>query len=228
MHTLLQDLRYSVRQLIHSPGFALTAVVSLALGIGATTAVFSVVWAVLMNPYPYAAPDRMVHMKLRDKDGQDRDFGLTGQQWQVIRHSPVVEDAFMTDGWSLTVTGHDLPEDVQGVYSTSNTFHFLGVPPALGRGLLPSDAIDGQDPQPVAVLSYKFWQRHFNWQPRCRGQDHAAGPQELHHRGRRRAAIHLGRRRCIPAAEGDAGSGALLPDELRLKPGVTHAARPPR
>jgi predicted permease len=104
----------------------------------------------------------MVHMKLRDKAGQERYFGLTGQQWQTIRHSPAVEDAFMTDEWSLTVTGHDLPEDVQGVYATSNTFQFLGVPPVLGRGLLPSDAIDGHDPQPVAVLSYKFWQRHFN------------------------------------------------------------------
>jgi predicted permease len=162
MHTLFQDLRYALRQLIHSPGFALAAVVSLALGIGATAAVFSVVYAVLMDPYPYAAPDRMVHMKLRDKAGQERYFGLTGQQWQTIRHSPAVEDAFMTDEWSLTVTGHDLPEDVQGVYATSNTFQFLGVPPVLGRGLLPSDAIDGHDPQPVAVLSYKFWQRHFN------------------------------------------------------------------
>ena len=80
MHTLLQDLRYSMRQLVHSPGFALAAVVSLALGIGATVAVFSVVWAVLMNPYPYAAPDRMVHMRLTDKTGQERYFGLTGQQ----------------------------------------------------------------------------------------------------------------------------------------------------
>ncbi len=162
MHTLLQDLRYSMRQLVHSPGFALAAVVSLALGIGATVAVFSVVWAVLMNPYPYAAPDRMVHMRLTDKTGQERYFGLTGQQWQVIRHSPVVEDAFMTDQWKLTVTGHDLPEDVQGDYVTSNMFEFLGVPPILGRGLLPSDAVDGHDPQPVAVLSYNFWQRHFN------------------------------------------------------------------
>ena len=143
-----QDLRYALRQLIHSPGFALAAIVSLALGISATVAVFSVVWAVLMNPYPYAAPDRMVHMRLTEKDGRNRYFGLTGSQWQVIRHSPAVEDAFMTDEWNLTVTGHDLPEDVNADYVTSNTFQFLGVPPALGRGLLPSDAVDGHDPQP--------------------------------------------------------------------------------
>jgi putative ABC transport system permease protein len=171
MQTLLQDIRFSLRQLFKSPGFALTAVLSLALGIGATTAVFSVVYAILMNPYPYAASDRMIHMRLLDDLQQERGFGLTGAQWQQMRKSPVVEDAFMEDDWSLTVTGRDLPEDVQGVYLSSNGFSFMGVPPALGRGLLPSDAIDGQDPQPVAVLSYKFWQRHFNGDPGVLGQN---------------------------------------------------------
>ncbi|MGA9241086.1 MAG: ABC transporter permease, partial [Silvibacterium sp.] len=170
MHTLLQDLRYSLRQLRKNPGFTLTAVISLALGIGATTAVFSVVYAVVMDPYPYANPDRMAHMRLTLNDGHERGFGLTGAQWQQLRKSPVVEDAFISDDWSLAVTGHDLPEDVNGVYVTSNTFNFMGVPPALGRGIVPSDAIDGQDPQPVVVLGYKFWQRHFNSDPAVLGQ----------------------------------------------------------
>jgi predicted permease len=168
---LLQDLRFSLRQLLKSPGFSLTAILSLALGIGATTAVFSVVYAILMNPYPYAASDRMIHMQLLDNAGQQRGFGTTGAQWQEIRKSPVVEDAFMEDDWSLTVTGRDLPEDVQAAYLTSNSFSFLGVPPALGRGLMPSDAIDGQEPLPVAVLSYKFWQRHFNGDAGVVGQN---------------------------------------------------------
>ena len=171
MQTLLQDFRFSLRQLFKSPGFSLTAVLSLALGIGATTAVFSVVYAILMNPYPYAASERMIHMRLLDDSQQPRGFGLTGAQWQQIRKSPVVEDAFMEDDWSLTVTGKDLPEDVQGVYFSSNGFTFMGVPPALGRGLIPSDAIDGQEPQPVVVLSYKFWQRHFNGDPSVLGQN---------------------------------------------------------
>jgi predicted permease len=171
MQTLLQDLRFALRQLLKSPGFSLTAVISLALGIGATTAVFSVVYAILMNPYPYANSDRMIHMRLRDSAQQPRGFGLTGAQWQQIRKSPVVEDAFMEDDWNLTVTGHDLPEDVQGVYFSSNGFDFMGVPPALGRGLIPSDAIDGQEPQPVVVLGYKFWQRHFNGDPSVLGQN---------------------------------------------------------
>ncbi len=169
--TLLQDLRFSVRQLFKSPGFSLTAVLSLALGIGATTAVFSVVYAILMNPYPYAAPDRMVHMRLLDDSQQERGIDLTGGQFRQIQKSPVVEDAFMEDDWSLTVTGHDIPEDVQGIYLSSNGFSFLGVPPALGRGLIPSDAIDGQEPQAVVVLGYKFWQRHFNGDPGVLGQN---------------------------------------------------------
>ncbi len=170
MPTLLQDLRYALRQLRHSPGFAFAAVISLALGIGATVAVFSVIWAVLMNPYPYRAADRMAHMRLVDKSGQERFIGLTGQQWQIIRHAAPVEDAFISDQWSLTVTGHDLPEDVQGDYVTSNMFQFMGVPPILGRGLLPSDAVDGHDPQPVVVISYKFWQRHFGGDPGVLGK----------------------------------------------------------
>jgi predicted permease len=170
MNTLIQDLRYCLRQLAKTPGFTLTAILSLTLGIGATTAVFSVIYAVIMNPYPYAASDRMIHMRLFDSAGHENGFGLTAGQWKEIRKSPVVEDAFAEDGWNLTVTGRDLPEDINATYFTSNAFNFMGVPPALGRGLLPSDAIDGQDPQPVVVLGYKFWQRHFGADSKVVGQ----------------------------------------------------------
>lgn len=122
MQTLLNDACFHLRQLSKNPGFSLTAVISLALGIGATTAVFSVVYAILMNPYAYQASDRMIHMRLLDKSQQEMGFGLTGGQWQQVRKSPVVEDAFAEDDWSLTVTGRDLPEDAQGVYLTSNSF----------------------------------------------------------------------------------------------------------
>ena len=171
MQSVLQDIRYGFRQLVKMPGFTLTSILSLALGIGATTAVFSVVYAILMDPFPYRDVDRMIHLRLLMPDGQLRGFlGVTGSQWQQVRQSPVVEDSFLQDSWNLTVTGSDLPEDVQGVYLTSNAFHFLGVPAALGRGLQPSDAVDGQDPQPVAVLGYKFWQRHFNSDPGVLGK----------------------------------------------------------
>jgi predicted permease len=157
MASLLQDLRYSLRQLKGSPGFSITAILSLALGIAATTAVFSVVYAVTLNPYPYRAAGRMMHMVLRDRTGQEVGFGLTPSQWQELRKSPVVEDSILTSGVNLTLTGHDLPEDVAASSLTPNSFQFFGVPTVQGRGLLASDAT-----QPVVVLGYKFWQRHFN------------------------------------------------------------------
>src|SRR5208337_4339552 len=125
MKTLFQDIRYGFRQLIKMPGFTLTAVISLALGIGATTAVFSVVYSILMDPYPYANPDRMVHMRFLTPKGDLQGFGLTMAQWQIIRKSPVVEDAFLEDQWNLTATGSDLPEDVNADYLSSNAFNFF-------------------------------------------------------------------------------------------------------
>ena len=170
MRTVLQDIRFGFRQLIKMPGFTLTAILSLALGIGATTAVFSVVYAILMDPYPYKDSDRMIHMRWTMPSGDPNGFGVTGSQWLELRKSPVVEDTFLEDDWNLTVTGADLPEDVQGVYLSSNGFDFLGVHTTLGRGLEPSDAIDGQDPQPIVVLGYKFWRRHYNADPSVIGK----------------------------------------------------------
>jgi len=170
MQSLFQDIRYGVRQLIRIPGFMLTAVLSLALGIGATTAVFSVVWGFLVDTYPYAHSERMVHMRTDTGKGQPNGMGFTAGQWQQLRKSPVVEDAFLADEWNLTLTGADLPEDVAAEFFSSNTFQYFGVPPALGRGLVPNDAVDGQDPQPVVVLGYKFWQRHFGSDPSVLGK----------------------------------------------------------
>ena len=162
MRTFVQDLRYGLRQLKKSPGFTATAILSLALGIGATTAVFSVVYAVLMDPYPYANSDRMVHLIAKTKTGQDSWLYLTGPQFQQYRQAHAIQSVAVQDDWNLTTTGSDLPEDVQAIYFTGNAFNHFGVPVALGRGLIPADAPEGQDPQPVAVLSYKFWQRHYN------------------------------------------------------------------
>ncbi len=162
MQGLFQDLRYALRQLRHSLGFTLTAVLSLALGIGATTAVFSVVYAVVLDPYPYVDVDRMIHPVVTTKRGDDRWLYFTGPQYQQMRKSPSVESAFAQDDWNLTTTGGDLPEDVAAEYLTGNAFNQLGVPALMGRGLIPGDAPEGQDPQPVAVLGYKFWLRHYN------------------------------------------------------------------
>ena len=131
MRTLVQDLKFSLRQLLKSPGFTITAVISLALGIGATTAVFSVIYAALMNPFPYPGADRIVRLTVKDKSGEDRNVSLNSPQIQQLRQSPAVEDLVAMDNWSLTLTGHDLPENVEGIFLTSNGFNFLGVPALL-------------------------------------------------------------------------------------------------
>ena len=161
MHTLLQDLRYSARQLTKSLGFTLTAVISLAIGVGAATAVFSVIYAVLMNPYPYRAADRIVRLTTDSVAGHADPVVLNGAEIQTLRQSPVVESVLAVDYQALMLTGENLSENVNAVNLVSSGFQDLGVPPLLGRGLLPSDAVDGQDPQPVAVLSYRFWRKHY-------------------------------------------------------------------
>jgi len=170
MHTLLQDLRYSARQLIKSPGFTLTAVLSLALGIGAATAVFSVIYAALLSPYPYPAANRIVQLTTESKAGSADPVYLNGAEIQNLRQSPVVESVLTMDYNPQMVTGQDLPENVNAVSLISNGFQDLGVPPLLGRGLWPSDAVEGQEPQPVVLLSYKFWRKHYFSNPDVLGR----------------------------------------------------------
>jgi hypothetical protein len=129
MITLFQDLRYSARQLIKNPGFTLTALISLALGIGAATAVFSVIYAVLMNPYPYPAADRIVRLTTQSVAGSGDPVSLNSAQIQTLRKSPVVESVLAMDYQELILTGQDLPENVDTVSLTSNSFQDLGAPP---------------------------------------------------------------------------------------------------
>jgi predicted permease len=223
MRALVQDLRYALRQLRKSPGFTFTAILSLALGIGATTAVFSVIYGILVDPYPYANPDRMVHLNLVNASGQRDSFGVTAGQWQQLRKSPVIEDAFIADNWSLTVTGHDVPEDVEADFFSSNAFNFFGVPAALGRGLQPSDAIDGHDPQPVVVLSYKFWRRFYNSDASVIGRT-----LQMVHKDYTIVGVAAPRFTWDDADVYVPQKIALDPNhafdvEARLKPGVTHA-----
>jgi predicted permease len=161
MRTLPQDVAFALRQLTKNPAFALTAIISLALGISATTAVFSVIHAVLVNPYPYRDANRLAYVRLRDKASMDRGLGPNGSQLRELRQVDSIESIVAMDQWNLTTTDGDLPEDVNAAYLTSNGMAHLGVPALLGRGLIASDAPDGHDPQPVVALSYKFWQRHF-------------------------------------------------------------------
>jgi len=171
MSKLRQDLRFALRQIVKSTGFSLTAILSLALSIGATVSVFSVIYDAVINAWPYAGFDRVCQINVVTKGGDEGSPGLTGPEIRQLRQERIVEDVVALQGWNLIITGSDVPEDVRGVYFSGNGFQFFGVPAMLGRYFLPSDAPDNQDPQQVAVLSYKFWRRHFNADPNIVGKN---------------------------------------------------------
>jgi predicted permease len=170
MHSIVSDLRYAARELRRRPGFTLTAVLSLALGVGATSAVFSVIYAVLINPFPYAGADRMVELGLKDKAGKYRFPGLTGAQLEQLRQAKSIESVVAEDGWNLTTTDGDLPEDVESAYVSPNAPNHWGMGALLGRWLTPSDGPTGQEPERVVVLGYKFWQRYYGGDPAIVGR----------------------------------------------------------
>src|SRR5437667_1106665 len=170
MQSLLADLRYAGRELRRRPGFALTAVLSLTLGIGATSAVFSVIYAILIDPFPYPGADRIMEMRLVDKAGKDRYMGPSGPQADLIRQAKSIEDVTLMDWWNLTTTDGDLPEDVQANYIDPNAPNHWGIRALKGRWLIPSDAPPGQEPQRVVVVSYQFWQRYYMGDPNVIGR----------------------------------------------------------
>ena len=170
MQSLSSDFRFAARELRKRPGFTITAVLSLALGIGATSAVFSVIYAVLIDPFPYPGYDRIVELRLKDKAGHDRFSGVTGPQAEILRKTRSFEDVVLMDGWNLTTTDGDVPEDVQAMYIDPNSPNHWSMPALLGRWLIPSDAPPGEEPQRVVVLPYKFWQQYYLGDPNVIGR----------------------------------------------------------
>src|SRR5215468_1069782 len=166
-----KDLLFSLRDLRKHPGLVVTAILSLTLGIGATTAVFSVIYALLANPYPYAGADRMIELNVLTERGDNWWVGITGQQLKALRQVSCIESIAASWGtWNLTTTDEELPQDVPSTQLSGNAGAHFGVPALLGRILTPADAPEGQDPQPVVLLSYRFWQRHFNADPSVVGR----------------------------------------------------------
>ena len=165
-------MRYSIRQLRNSPGFALTAVLTLALCIGAVTSVFSAVSAVLLKPFAFRDPGRLVVMReMEDERRSERaSIPVNYRHYQRLkRDSRTIEDAaiFQQPGLSVSPNG-DRPQIVGGVAASANFFRVLGVQPMLGRDFVDSDAVDGATP--VVVLSYKGWQNFFQGDPKVLGQ----------------------------------------------------------
>lgn len=171
LERLGQDLRYAVRGLRKSPLFAGVAVLSLLLGIGASTALFSVVYGVLIAPYPYAKPNEIwAPAVLAPKEKPDGWHSYTARELLEIEKLPAISDAMATLPERVLLEGEGGPQSFFGVQVTGGAFNFLGVKPVIGRTIQPFDISSGGDPQPVVVLTYRFWQREFNGSPDALGK----------------------------------------------------------
>jgi putative ABC transport system permease protein len=169
MTGLLQDLRYALRQLRKSPGFTAVAVLTLALGVGANTAIFSLIDAVMLRFLPVQKPQELVELRRLDpKRGGDGTPSFTNALWEQMREK---QDAFSgVFAWSPDT--FDLSQGgavhyVNGVFTSGSYFSVLGVRPALGRLFTPAD--DQRGCAATAVLSYGFWQDHFAGAPNAIG-----------------------------------------------------------
>ena len=170
LEDFLTDIRFALRMLRNNPGFTSVAVLTLALGIGANTALFSVIDAVLLRPLPFRDPARLVAVRSVDiKDAtQGGEISYPAfLDWRSQSHSFEAMSVWNTT--SLTYTGGDLPESVRGAVVSANLFSVLGVSPALGRNLLLEEDQPGHQQLPV-MLSYEFWQSHFGGDPSVLGR----------------------------------------------------------
>jgi predicted permease len=166
---VIQDLRYAIRSFRRSPAFLLVALLSLMLGIGATSAIFSVIYGVLIAPYPYARPGEIWAPEVRALDGRGG-RGYTLQEMPGLAAIPAFSDVMGTSIETVLMTGEFAPESFGGVLLTGNAFTFLGVPPVLGRTIQPTDVRPDGEVEPVVVLSHRLWLRLFDGSPSALGR----------------------------------------------------------
>ncbi|HEX5735800.1 MAG TPA: ABC transporter permease [Blastocatellia bacterium] len=163
MDTFLQDLRYSLRLLTNKPGFTVIAVIALALGIGANSAIFSVVNTVLLRPLPYENPDKLVLVWTYFGPDLPQNWVSGPELADMRERSTMIEEFAALTYPSVSLTGIGEPEQVQGAAVTANFFPTLGVQPSLGRSF--TEAEDRPGGERVVILSHGFWERRFASNP---------------------------------------------------------------
>src|SRR3954471_9148069 len=168
---MLSDIRYAFRQLIKSPSFSATAIIALALGIGATTAMFAVIYAFLLRPLPYADPDKLVMLESRStRTGNDLGVNyLDFVDWQKQNRS-FSDIAFFNLRWNGNLESPGgMPETLKTPSTTANLFSLLGVQPILGRDLTAAD--DEPKAAKVMLISERLWKKIFGGDPNIIGRD---------------------------------------------------------
>src|SRR5262245_17995328 len=168
MGSLLQDLRYGARMLLKKPGFTVVAVITLGLGIGANTAIFSVVNAVLLRPLPYPHAERMVYVfEGKQSDPKAEDSISPHNFTDISSRNQSFDSYFAFNYVSFTLTGDQQPEALNGVMASADFGRVVGTAPALGRVFTAEEDAPGKDH--VAVISDGLWRRRFGANPQITG-----------------------------------------------------------
>jgi putative ABC transport system permease protein len=171
MNNVWQDLRYGLRMLYKNRGFTAVALLALALGIGANSAIFSVVNSVLIRPLPYRDPQRLIMIweNYQQRGGPEREWASPADFRDFRDQAQSFEHVAALLGWGPTLTGQDEPEDLKGAAVSHDSFAMLGVEPALGRNFTQDD--DQPSADRVVVLSHQLWQRRFSADPSIIGRN---------------------------------------------------------
>ena len=166
---MINDIRIALRNLIRVPGFALAFVLTLGLGIGANTAIFSIINGVLLRPLPYPEADRIMHLRQPQVAAGVEDSSFSFPEVAHYRSVAKTIDQFVEFGdWTFNVLGRGEPHRATGGLVTANFFPMLGAQPLVGRMLVPADEAKGAPP--VVVLTHTYWQRMFGSDPKVVGQ----------------------------------------------------------
>jgi predicted permease len=167
---LTQDLRYAARNLWRNRGFAASAILILAIGIAASTALFAVLDALVLHPLPYAGADRLARVRLVPSSGRPRPAMVNADEFRAVQRASTLDGAYVRESFTRTLAGTSFPESVWTESYSGNAPTVLGLQPVVGRVFTEAEAPLGPDPQRVAMLSYGFWQRRFAGRRNAIGQ----------------------------------------------------------
>jgi predicted permease len=224
MDTLLQDVRLAIRKLVHNPGFALVAIATLALGIGANTAIFSVIDRVLLQPLPYSQPDRLVRLQRKFPNGFGQSISITKfMAWKQHTQAFQALCAYNFSGPGLNLSGSETPEQVKAIHVTADFFPVFDAGTVLGR-VFGADEDRPGGPR-LAVMTHGLWVRRFGGDPAIVGRAIVLDGEPYTVIGVLRASF-----RSYPPADlylplqvdpASTNQGHFLSVAARLKPGVT-------
>jgi putative ABC transport system permease protein len=165
---MIRDIRNSLRLLVKQPSFSLVALAAIAIGIGSNTAMFSVVYGVLLKPLPFHEPDKLVVVLERNMESGSTRPVAPANFTDVRQSNHVFQDVGAAEMWSAALTGSDVPERITGLRMSASVFDVLGTKPLLGRVIRAEEETNGR--HRVVVLSHRLWQRRFGGDPHITGR----------------------------------------------------------